>query len=102
MSEEEDPSRRPPEDFVRYRVGLAKAESSAIKQFAIEKPFFSTGIVLGLALLAYRLYNVRHRPHSVIHGRTQELNQYLIYTRLYVCGTVISGGTAEMASEFYR
>ena len=100
MSREVDPSRRPPEDYERHRVGMAKAESSAIKEFAIDKPFFSTGIVLGLGLLAYRLYNARHRPQYL--GRTQELNQYLIYTRLYVCGTVISGATGEMAYEFYK
>ena len=100
MSRETDPSRRPPEDYVSYRADLAKAEPSFVKEFAKDKPFFSTGLVLGLGLLAYRMYNVRHRPQFL--GRTQELNQYLIYTRLYVCGTIISGGTAEMAKEFYK
>ena len=100
MSREEDPSRRPPEDFEMFKGELAKAERSAIKQFAKEKPFFSAGIVAGLAILAFRMWNARRRPQYL--GKTQELNQYLIYTRLYVCGTVISGGTAEMASEFYK
>ena len=100
MSNEQDPSRRPPEDYVRYKGGLAKAESSAIIQFAKEKPFFSSGIVIGLEILAYRLANVRRRPQFL--GKTQEVSQYLIYTRLYVCGTIIAGATGEMANEFYK
>ena len=98
MSKEEDPSRRPPEDFQLYPIG--EVEPSAAKVFAKQMPFLSTGIVLGLGVLAFRMYNVRYRPQYL--GRTQELSQYLIYTRLYVCGTVIAGGTGEMFNEFYK
>ena len=97
---ETDPSRRPPEDYVQYRVGLAKAERSAFVQFANEKPFFTTGFALGLAIFAYRMLHARYRPTYL--GKMQELNQYMIYTRLYCCGCAVSGGTIEMAREFTR
>ena len=100
MPIEQDPSRRPPEDYVRYKGELAKANRSAIIQFAKEKPFFSGAIIIGLGILAYRLANIRRRPQFL--GKTQEIDQYLIYTRLYVCGTVIAGATGEMANEFYK
>ena len=100
MSKEQDPSRRPPEDYVRYKGGFEKADSSAIIQFAKDKPFVSGGIVIGPGIVAYRIANVRRRPQFL--GKIQELNQYIIYTRLYVCGTVIAGATCEMANEFYK
>ena len=99
---EEDPSRRAPEDYVSYQLDTKKAEAgtSALVMFAKDKPFFSTGVVLGLGVLAWRMFHIRYRPQFL--GKTQEVSQYLIYTRLYVCGTVIAGATGEMANEFYK
>ena len=102
MSREEDPSRRAPEGYVSYQLDSKKAESStnALTMFVKDRPFFSSGVVIGLGILAWRMFHIRYRPQFL--GKTQEVSQYLIYTRLYVCGTVIAGATGEMANEFYK
>jgi len=93
-------SQRASGQFATHTAARSKCEPSAINDFVKDKPFFTTGIVLSLGILAYRVHNVRRQPHYL--RKMYELCQYRINTRLYSCGALVAGGNIEMAKEILQ